>query len=64
MEQTWTLSREQRATVAARSEKKPSTAGRLMEEGSERKREAERAAFAMASSGLAMVFERADGEGG
>jgi hypothetical protein len=50
--------------VAARSEKKPSTAGRLMEEGSERKREAERAAFAMASSGLAMVFERADGEGG
>jgi hypothetical protein len=62
MEQTWTLAREHWARAFVRSGKKASTTGRLRDVGSARKSVAESVAFAMASSGVAMLvglyFER------
>ena len=55
MSQTWTLDREHWSRVESRREKNPSSSGRVVETGSARKREAERAALAMANSGDAMV---------
>lgn len=56
MEQTWTLGREHLARASVRIGKKASTSGRLRDVGSARKRVAERVAFAMASSGEAIVM--------
>jgi hypothetical protein len=50
MEQTWTFGREHWATAAWRSGKKASTEERVTEAGSARKRDAEKAAWAIASS--------------
>lgn len=49
------MDREHWSRVESRREKNPSSSGRVVETGSARKREAERAALAMASSGEAMV---------
>lgn len=50
MRQTWTLGREHCVRVELRSGKNASTAGRESEVGSARKRDADRAALAMARS--------------
>jgi len=55
MEQTWTLGREHWARASVRSEKNPSTVGRLRDVGSARNSVAESVAFAMANSGVAML---------
>lgn len=55
MEQTWTLGREHWARASVRSEKNASTEGRLRDVGSARNSVAESVAFAMASSGVAML---------
>lgn len=59
MEQTWTLGREHRTRASVRSEKKASTEGRLRDVGSARNSVAESVAFAMASSGVAILARRA-----
>lgn len=55
MEQTWTLGREHCVTAASSRGKNASTAERLRESGSERKREAWKAAWAIVSSCEAMA---------